>query len=160
MTSTPDSFKWTAEWANENRAPSAKFMDFHVQRIGDGFAQVTMEYGPEKLESMGMYNAGVLLSLADTAAMFAARTVTDPGLTLDPDRFPLVIQLVISLVSNADHGQISALARVVHGGRTTQVVETAVTNMMGHLIAKVTSTHVTVPRSAARHRSEESEHTS
>ncbi len=122
MTTVPASFAWTVAWANQNPSPVAKMMGFSVVELSPGHAVVAMEYRPADLEVMGIYSTGVLIGLADSAFMFAARTATDPELTLDPDRYPLVIQLSVNLVHNASHGRGTDSAKVLHSGRSTQVV--------------------------------------
>jgi uncharacterized protein (TIGR00369 family) len=59
---------------------------------------------------------------------------------------PLTIQISANLIRNTDHGRITATAEVVHSGRTTQVVQTTVTDEDGRLLAVVTTTHVVVRR--------------
>lgn len=149
MTTAPGAFQWTVESANQHPSPVAKMMGFRVLDIRPGEVLAEMDYRPGYLELVGIYNSGVLVSLADYAFVLAARTVTDPGLTFEPDLYPLVVQLSVNLVHGTGHGRVTAHARVLHHGRTTQVVETELRDEKDRLLGKVTSAHVTVPRYAS-----------
>lgn len=149
MTTAPESFQWTIEWANQHPSPVAKMLGFKVTAISPGRVTTEMDYHPGYLELVGIYNSGVLVSLADYAFVLAARTVTDPQLTFEPDLYPLVVQLSVNLVHGTGHGRVTAEAKVIHHGRTTQVVETELRDEKGRLLGKVNSAHVTVPRYAS-----------
>jgi uncharacterized protein (TIGR00369 family) len=105
-----------------------------------------IDHRPDLSIRSGVFHAGTLVTLADSAATVAALTVTDPDATMDPERFPLAVQLSVSVVRNVDHGRVTAHARVLHGGRTTQVVETRVEDERGRLLATVTTTHIVVAK--------------
>ncbi|HEY7270235.1 MAG TPA: PaaI family thioesterase [Dehalococcoidia bacterium] len=105
-----------------------------------------IEHRPALAIRSGVFHAGTLVTLADSAATFAALTITDPAASMSPALFPLAVQLSSSVARNTDHGRVTAEAVVVHGGRTTQVVETRVTDEAGRLLALVTTTHLVVSR--------------
>src|SRR5262249_7209611 len=94
----------------------------------------------------GVFHAGTLVTLADSAATFAALTITDPDASMAPELFPLAVQLSTSVVRNTDRGRVTAEALVQHGGRTTHVVQTRVSDEVGRLLALVTTIHLVVGR--------------
>jgi len=113
--------------------------------IEPGRCVAALDHKPHLSIGSGVFHAGTIVTLADSCATYAALTVTDPEATMDASRFPLAVQISVSLVRITDHGRVTAEARVVHGGRTTQVVETRVTDEQGRLMATVTTTHIVVP---------------
>jgi 1,4-dihydroxy-2-naphthoyl-CoA hydrolase len=117
---------------------------FVLQEMAAGRCVGAIDFSPALTQPQGLFHTGAILTLADSTASIAALTVTDPEGTLAPDKFPLAIQLSVNLVRNTNHGRITSESQVVHGGRTTQVVETQVTDDEGRLLAKVTTTHLVV----------------
>ena len=87
----------------------------------------------------GLVHTGAMLSLADTAATFAAMAAKGGG--FDPARFPAAIGLSSQIVGNVQAGVLRAESVVTHPGRTLVVVETRVTSDSGRLLALVTTTH-------------------
>jgi uncharacterized protein (TIGR00369 family) len=124
---------------------------FEPLEVGDGRCRAAMDSRPEVRQPLGLIHTGALVTLADATATCAALTVTDPGVTWDLDRFPYAVQVSTNVMRNTDRGRITAEARVVHRGRTMQVVETQVRDDAGRLLALVTTTHVVVPRNNAAH---------
>jgi 1,4-dihydroxy-2-naphthoyl-CoA hydrolase len=108
-----------------------------------------IEHRPALAIRSGVFHAGTLATLADSAATFAALTVTDPQASMDQSLFPLAVQLSTAVIRNTDRGRITAEARVMHAGRTTQVVETQVKDEQERLLALVTTTHLVVRRSGS-----------
>ncbi len=88
----------------------------------------------------GTVQAGALIWLADVTAsvlILESQTVEKKG-----KGFPLAIDLYTSLVGNLREGEIKAEARFVRKGRKVTVVRTRITGDDDHLLAEVTSTHV------------------
>jgi uncharacterized protein (TIGR00369 family) len=146
---------WEARWSSpQARAALEKTMlgtiGFELLELVPGRCVAAIAFRPGLAQPQGIFHAGAIVSLADTTASIAALTVTDPDATMAPGRFPLAVQISVNLVRNTDHGRITATADVIHGGRTTQVVETRINDEEGRLIALVTSTHVTVPVEQSR----------
>ena len=61
---------------------------------------------------------------------------------LRPELFPLTRRLSVSLIRNTDRGALTARAEIVHGGRTTLVIEVAVVDERKRLIAKLVATQL------------------
>lgn len=123
------------------------WLGFNPLVIESGRCVASMEVRRDLKQPQGILHGGALVTLADAAATYAALSITDPDATLDARSFPLTIQISVNLLRNTDHGTVTAEARVVHGGRTTQVVSTEVKDDRGRLLAAVTTTHITTGRS-------------
>jgi uncharacterized protein (TIGR00369 family) len=92
----------------------------------------------------GVLHAGALLTLADTTATFASLYWSSGVLDESAARFPFTIQLSTNLIRNTNHGTVRAEAVPIHGGRTTMVVETRLSDDNGRLLMVVTTTHLFV----------------
>jgi uncharacterized protein (TIGR00369 family) len=147
MNDRPKETRWSAEIIranNEGRMIGATGID--PCHIDVGRCIATMAHRKDLTQPMNIFHGGAIVTLADAAATCAALTLTDPEATRNPALVPLTIQISANLIRNTDHGRITATAEVVHSGRTTQVVQTTVTDEDGRLLAVVTTTHVVVRR--------------
>ena len=130
-----------AAWLNERFDRTLMgHMGIRMVEVGSQRAIAEMEVHSGVKTMTGHVHAGAMISLADTAATFAA-VASIQGSYLELERFPVAIGLSSQIVSNTQEGTIRAESTVVHGGRTLIVVETRVTSSEGRLLAIVNSTH-------------------
>ena len=109
-------------------------------------AVVEMPFRPALQQLTGVFHAGAILSLADTAATYGSMRVVDPDGNVTAARFPLAVQVSANLVRNVGEGTTTAESRPVHRGRTMIVMETKVHDAADRLLATVTSTHLVLDR--------------
>lgn len=137
--------KELAEWLN-NQYGEETLMNHMKMRV--------VEAGPQRAVvelpvHNGLYtphryvHAGVMLSLADTAATIASIAAYRGD--LEPTQFPVAISLSSQIVSNVREGLLVAEATIPHPGRTLVAASTRVTNEDGKLLALVSSTHFVRP---------------
>ncbi len=93
---------------------------FRVDRIEAGHFAASATVRPEHRQQDGFVHAGVLATLADHTAGYAAYTV------VPPDRRILTIEFKINLLKPAVGGEVRCRARVVSRGRTVVVAESQV----------------------------------
>ena len=95
-------------------------------------------------QPMGLFHAGAILSLADSAATILANQniMARPG-KFDPARFAMTVQLSANFVRNSSAEKIVAEAIPIHVGRRMLVVQTTVCDEDGNLFATVTTTMMT-----------------
>ncbi len=116
-----------------------------------------VEVGPERAVvelpvHSGLYtphryiHAGVMLSLADTAATLAS--VAAYRGELEAEQLPVAVSISSQIVGNIREGLLVAEATVAHPGRTLVAAVTRVTDGGGRLLALVNSTHFVRPRGA------------
>ncbi len=106
-----------------------------VQRLKPGFAEVALKYKKELTQGYGYLHGGVLASLADTAAAFATRTLIEPEDKL------VTLELKINYINPAQ-SDLRALAKVIHKGRRTAVIDVEVKDKQNRLCAKALVTYV------------------
>jgi 1,4-dihydroxy-2-naphthoyl-CoA hydrolase len=113
---------------------------FHT--VADGRVLASLPFRPELAQLTGLFHAGALLTLADSAATAACLYAVDPTGADPRASFPLAVQISANLIGNVGAGTVTAEANLVHRGRTTMVVETTVRDERGRLLLLVTSTHL------------------
>jgi len=73
-----------------------------------------------------MITAEEFVTLLNTEWSRGTMIATNPSAELDPERFPLTLQLSVNLIGNTDRGSLTAEAEIVHRGRITLVIEARV----------------------------------
>lgn len=88
----------------------------------DGAVRGWFEVAPHHLAPNGYLHAAAIIALADTAAGYGCMRAKPAGAT----GFT-TIEIKSNHLGTATSGRVEALARLVHGGRTTQVWDAEVT---------------------------------
>ena len=119
--------------------PVATTVGFSVVSIGEGRARCTMEADPARHGNpMGTVHGGVLCDIADAAMGIAYASTLGEGETFT------TLELKINYLRPFWVGKLLARGRVVSGGRTIGLTECEVSDEQGRLIAKATSTCMTL----------------
>ena len=95
---------------------------------------------------MGTLHGGVLCHIADAAMGMACASTLDEGETYT------TVELKINYLKPVWNGEILAVGRVVKKGRTISLVECDVLNVKQQLVARATSTCMTLRGEQARGR--------
>ena len=95
---------------------------------------------------MGTLHGGIMCDLADTAMGFAYAS------TLQSDESFTTLELKINFLRPVWKTRLTASARVVQQGRTVGLVECDVTDAEGRLVARVSSTCMTLRDAQAQGR--------
>ncbi len=96
---------------------------------------LTLEWGPQLCTGGGMLHGGTLMALADSAGGVLAFLNLPEGATGTS-----TIASATNFLGAVRQGRVSASASLLHGGRSTIVVETVVSDATGRRVAKVTQT--------------------
>ena len=135
-----------AEWLNDQ---------YDEETLMNRLKMRVVEAGPERAAvelpvHNGLYtphryiHAGVMLSLADTAATIASIAAYRGD--LDPEQFPVAVSISSQIVANIQDGLLVAEATIPHPGRTLMAAATRITDGDGRLLALVNSTHFVRPK--------------
>lgn len=101
-----------------------------VYEAGDGIARARLELGRRHQAPNGYLHAGTIVSLADSACGYGCILNLPDGAT----GFT-TIELKTNFLRSAESGTIECEARLVHGGRTTQIWDATVTDPAGGQMA-------------------------
>jgi len=76
--------------------PFMRFLNAQLTSLGDGLVEITVPYRKELTQQHGLFHGGVIATLADNVAGFAAYSL------MSPDEQPLSIEFKINLISKAE----------------------------------------------------------
>jgi uncharacterized protein (TIGR00369 family) len=118
--------------------PVADLVGFRVVEVSPGRAVFEMEAGPQHANPMGTLHGGILCDLADGAMGVAWASELEEGESFT------TLELKINFLKPVWNARLRAEARVVKRGKTVGLVECDVTDESGKLIARASSTCLTL----------------
>ena len=118
--------------------PVAQLLGFELTAAEEGRAVVKFEATARHANPMGTLHGGVLCDIADAAMGMAYASTLDEGETYT------TVELKINYLKPVWNGEILAVGRVVKKGRTISLVECDVLNVKQQLVARATSTCMTL----------------
>ena len=120
-----------------NQNSFVNLLDMKLDRIEPGLAELTMPIDPAKHTNLyRVAHGGALASVADTAMGVACASLGRRVVTLD---------LNMNFIKSSDSGtEVRAVARVIHNGRQTLVVECEVLGADQSLLLKARGTFFVV----------------
>ncbi len=127
-------------------APFAKLIGMKLTSVGPGEAVVELETRKVHANPMGTLHGGVLCDLADSAMGLAYAATLDDGESFT------TLELKINFLKPIWKARLRAVGRVVRQGRTVGLVECDVTDESGDLVARATSTCMTLRKEQAKGR--------
>ena len=126
--------------------PAARLIGFDLVSVEPGKAVFEMVAGPQHANPMGSLHGGILCDLADAAMGIAY--ASDLG---DGESFT-TLELKINFLKPVWTARLNAVARVVKRGRTVGLVECDVVDQTGSLVARASSTCLTLAGTQAEGR--------
>jgi len=123
--------------------PVAALIGFTLASIEPGRAVVEFEATERHANPMGTLHGGVLCDVADAAMGMAWASTLDAGETFT------TLELKINFLKPFWTGKLTATGRVVQGGRTIGLVECDVVDDKKRLVARASSTVMTLRGEAA-----------
>ena len=118
--------------------PAARLIGFQLLSIEPGKAVFEMEAGPQHANPMGTLHGGILCDLADAAMGIAYASALG-----DEESFT-TLELKINFLKPVWNARLRAEGRVVKRGKTVGMVECDVTDEKGSLVARASSTCLTL----------------
>ena len=134
-----------AEWLNEQYGEETlmNHLRMRVLEVGPERAVVELPVHPGLYTPHHYIHAGVMISLADTAATLAS--VAAYRGDLQPEQLPVAVSISSQIVANIQEGLLIADSTVPHPGRTLMAAATRITDGNGRLLALVNSSHFVRP---------------
>jgi uncharacterized protein (TIGR00369 family) len=123
--------------------PVARLVGFEMVEVEPGRAVTELEAGERHYNPMGTVHGGILCDLADAAMGIAYASTLADGESFT------TLELKINYLKPVWKGRLRADGRVVKGGRTVGLVECDITDEKGNLVARVSSTCMTLRGEAA-----------
>jgi len=126
--------------------PVARLIGFDVVEVEPGRAAFEMEAGPRHANPMGTLHGGILCDLADAAMGIAWVSELEDGESFT------TLELKINFLKPVWNARLRAEARVVKRGRTVGLVECDVFDEKRSLVARASSTCLTLAGEKAQGR--------
>jgi uncharacterized protein (TIGR00369 family) len=127
--------------------PVAGTVGMRLVAVGDGEATFELDADPERhANPMGTLHGGILCDVADGAMGCAYASGLAAGESFT------TLELKINFLKPVRDGHLTARARVVKRGRTIGLIECDVEDESGSLVARASSTCMTLRDEAARGR--------
>jgi uncharacterized protein (TIGR00369 family) len=127
-------------------APIAEFLELRLVAAEYGLATVIFNASTRHANPMGTLHGGVLCDIADAAMGLAYST------TLQAEESFATLEQKTNFLKPVWQGTLSATGRVVKGGRTVGLVECDIVNDKRILVARASSTCMTLRGDAAARR--------
>ena len=118
--------------------PVAQLIGFTLREIEPGRAVIDFEAERRHANPMGTLHGGILCDVADAAMGMAYASTLGEGETFT------TLELKINFLKPVWTGKLVATGRVVKGGRTVGLVECDVTDAADQLVARASSTCMTL----------------
>jgi uncharacterized protein (TIGR00369 family) len=126
--------------------PIARLIGFNLTEIRAGESVVEFEATEAHANPMGTLHGGVLCDIADAAMGLAYASA------LDEDESFTTLELKINFLKPVWKGKLRAVGRVVKQGRTVSLVECDITDDQDALVARASSTCMTLRGEQSRGR--------
>jgi uncharacterized protein (TIGR00369 family) len=127
-------------------APVAKLIGFDVVSVEPGESVVELQATEVHRNPMGTLHGGILCDIADAAMGIAYASRLNEGESFT------TLELKINFLKPIWNARLRATGRVVKQGRTVGMVECDVTDEKGSLVARATSTCMTLRGAEAKGR--------
>ena len=102
------------------RQGAMALIDARLTQVSAGVCEITLEHRNDLTQQHGFFHGGMLTTVADTAAGFAAFTLCDAVATV------LSVEFKVNFLTPADGERLIARGEVVKSGRTLSMVEVKV----------------------------------
>ena len=103
-----------------NRQKFMHFINAELLRVEEGFCEIKLPYSEDLTQQHGFFHAGIVSTLADNAAGYAAYS------TMNEDSSILSVEYKINLLSPAQGDYLLAKSEVLKAGKTLTICQSKV----------------------------------
>jgi uncharacterized protein (TIGR00369 family) len=118
--------------------PLAATLGIELEASGPDEVRGRMAHKPELCTTLGVLHGGALMAFADTLGAVCASHHLPPG------AMTTTIESKTNFLRAVTEGTVAGVAKAVHTGRRTIVVQTELRNFDGKLVALVTQTQAVI----------------
>jgi uncharacterized protein (TIGR00369 family) len=126
--------------------PAARLVGFRLVSVEKGAAVITLDADERHANPMGTLHGGILCDIADAAMGIAYASLADEGESFT------TLEMKINFLKPVWKASLRAEGKVIRAGRTVGLVECTITNEQGDLVARASSTCMTLRGEMAKGR--------
>ena len=126
--------------------PVAELVGFRIVEVEPGRTVFEMDAGPQHANPMGTLHGGILCDIADAAMGIAYASTLGEGESFT------TLELKINFFKPVWNSKLRAEGRIVKKGKTTGMTECDVVDEKGSLVARASSTCMTLSGETAKGR--------
>jgi uncharacterized protein (TIGR00369 family) len=116
-------------------------LDIEFTDVGENFLTARMPVGPKVHQPDGILHGGATVALAESVASAASYVF------MDAEKLSVRgIEIAANHVRSVREGAVTAVASLIHKGRTLQLWEIRVTNDAGDLVSMCKLTTIAIPK--------------
>jgi uncharacterized protein (TIGR00369 family) len=127
-------------------APVAQLIGFKLIEVEKGRAVMTLDADARHANPMGTLHGGILCDIADAAMGIAYASLGEEGESFT------TLELKINFLKPVWNASLRAEGKVIRAGKIVGLVECSVTNEKGELVARASSTCMTLRGEMAKGR--------
>ncbi len=122
-----------------NRCPYFSLLSMEIKDLQRGTCLLEIRLGEKHLQPFGMVHGGVIASIVDSVAFWAAFSEVEEGKGLT------TVEMKLNYLAPAQRGKLVAQGQRIKMGKTLALGEAHVRNEEGVLVAHGTATMMVVP---------------
>ena len=126
--------------------PAAQLVGFRLIEVERGRAVMTLDADERHANPMGTLHGGILCDVADAAMGIAYASLAEEGESFT------TLELKINFLKPIWKASLRAEGKVIRAGKTVGLVECTITNESGDLVARASSTCMTLRGEMAKGR--------
>lgn len=116
-------------------------LSIRYTEIGDDFLVATMPVNEKVHQPMGLLHGGAIVSLAESVGSMASHLFID-----DENYEARGIEISANHVKSKKDGMVTAIAKIIHKGKTTHLWEIKIVDEKGKLISLCKLTNIILPK--------------
>lgn len=109
-----------------------------ISRLEPGLCEITLPYRDQLSQQHGYFHGGIITTIADSAAGYAAFSLVDANTSV------LSVEFKVNFLAPADGDRLIARAEIIKSGRTLAVAETRVHAFQGATARLCATMHQTI----------------
>jgi uncharacterized protein (TIGR00369 family) len=124
-----------------NKNTLMETLSIRYTEIGDDFLVATMPVNEKVHQPMGLLHGGAIVSLAESVGSMASHLFID-----DENYEARGIEISANHVKSKKDGMVTAIAKIIHKGKTTHLWEIKIVDEKGKLISLCKLTNIILPK--------------
>ncbi|WP_105993642.1 PaaI family thioesterase [Staphylococcus simulans] len=116
-------------------------LEMEILEVSEGYAKVQMPVTDKVKQPFGYLHGGASMALGETACSVGAAHMVDTNKVI-----PVGLEMNTNHIRSATEGHVYAIAKIIHGGKSTQVWNINIVDEHNQIISVMRGTMMLKPR--------------